>query len=311
MIASAYLAADGFHEPLEEELARRGAAILFWHGDLAVSSSPPVPAAWSLNTWLAPREIKFESIGQAASALRAVQRNWGSYQADHFRRAALIAAKLPPIRTRTQPFPAEPPSGHLGAWTLLAPDRLLASPTQSSAFINGAVTFDEDRVGPPSRAYLKLWEACTLLGAWPAPGERCLDLGASPGGWTWALAKLGALVVAVDRAPLEPRIAAMPGVSERLESAFGIDPAAEPPVDWVFSDVIAYPQRLLTLVQAWIASGKTRHIVCTLKFQGATDHVAAEAFAAIGGGRVVHLFHNKHELTFLWRRDEGKEAVLF
>ena len=27
---------------------------------------------------------------------------------------------------------------------------------------------------------------------------------------------------------------------------------------------------------------------------------AAEAFAAIPGGQVVHLFHNKHELTFLW-----------
>jgi len=43
-----------------------------------------------------------------------------------------------------------------------------------------------------------------------------------------------------------------------------------------------------------------RHIVCTIKFQGPTDHAAAEAFAAIPVGRVVHLFHNKHELTFLW-----------
>jgi 23S rRNA (cytidine2498-2'-O)-methyltransferase len=69
--------------------------------------------------------------------------------------------------------------------------------------------------------------------------------------------------------------------------------------------VIAYPQKLLALVQAWIASGRTSRIVCTLKFQGATDHDSAEAFAAIPGGRVVHLFHNKHELTFLWERKEG------
>ena len=33
---------------------------------------------------------------------------------------------------------------------------------------------------------------------------------------------------------------------------------------------------------------------------GDTDHDAAEAFAAIPGGQVIHLFHNKHELTFLW-----------
>ncbi len=301
VIASAYLAAEGFHAPLAEELARRGAGILTWHGDLALSDAAPVPACWALNSWLAPREIAVDSIGQAAESLRAMQRNWGAYQAGHFRRAALIAAKLPVLRPRVLAFPQAPPAGHLGAWTLLAPDRMLASPTQSSAFVNGVVTFAEDRVGPPSRAYLKLWEACTLMGVWPVAGETCLDLGAAPGGWSWAIARLGAAVVAVDRAPLDPRVAAMAGVSVRLESAFGIDPAAEPPVDWVFSDVIAYPQRLLGLVRAWIESGRTRHIVCTLKFQGATDHESAEAFAAIEGGRVVHLFHNKHELTFLWQ----------
>jgi 23S rRNA (cytidine2498-2'-O)-methyltransferase len=299
-IASAYLAADGYQEPLTEELGRRGAAVTRWHGNLALSDSPPVSAAWSLNTWLAPAIIPAGSIGQAADALRAIQRNWGSYQADHFRRAALIEARLPKLRPRPLAFPQAAPDGHLGAWTLLAPDTLLASATQASPFVNGVVTFVEDRVGPPSRAYLKFWEACTRLGAWPAPGDRCLDLGASPGGWTWAIAQLGASVVAVDRAPLDPRVAAMPGVTERRESAFGIDPRAETPVDWVFSDVIAYPERLLAMAQAWVASGRTRRMVCTVKFQGATDHASAEAFAAIPGGRLQHLFHNKHELTFLW-----------
>ncbi len=193
----------------------------------------------------------------------------------------------------------------MGAWTLLAPDVMLASATQSSVFVNGEVVFEEDRVGPPSRAYLKLWEACTLLGAWPVAGERCLDLGAAPGGWSWAIAKLGAEVVAVDRAPLDAAVRAMAGVTERRESAFGIDPFAEAPVDWVFCDVIAYPARVLEMVLRWVASGRARRIVCTLKFQGATDHDSAEAFAAIAGGRVVHLFYNKHELTFLWERAEA------
>jgi 23S rRNA (cytidine2498-2'-O)-methyltransferase len=39
-----------------------------------------------------------------------------------------------------------------------------------------------------------------------------------------------------------------------------------------------------------------------VKFQGETDHDAADAFAAIPGGRLMHLFHNRHELTFLWER---------
>jgi 23S rRNA (cytidine2498-2'-O)-methyltransferase len=51
-----------------------------------------------------------------------------------------------------------------------------------------------------------------------------------------------------------------------------------------------------------VASGLAGRILCTVTFQGATDHAAAEAFAAIPGGRVFHLFHNKHELTFAWQR---------
>ena len=272
LIRAAYLAADGFSDTLAEELARHGATISAWHGRLALSPDPPVPASWSLNTWLAPQEIAAASIGEAAAALRAMQRNWGSYQAANFRRAALIAAKLPPLKPKPLAFPQLPPAGHLGAWTLLESGRVLASPTQSSPFINGEPTFIEDRAGPPSRAYLKLWEACTLLDTWPRPGETCLDLGAAPGGWTWALAKLGAQVTAVDKAPLDPAVAAMPGVTMRQESAFALDPTAEPPVDWLFSDVVAYPSRLLRLVQNWIDAGRVRHVVCTLKFQSATDH---------------------------------------
>ncbi|MGC5198738.1 hypothetical protein, partial [Aphanothece microscopica] len=91
---------------------------------------------------------------------------------------------------------------------------------------------------------------------------------------------------------------AMPGVTVRTESAFGLDPRAEPPVDWLFSDVICYPARLLGLVRRWIEAGAARNIVCTLKFQGETDHATAEAFAAIPGGVLFHGAHNKHELTF-------------
>ncbi len=299
---SAYQAADGFADVLAEELERRGVDVRAWHGLLALSPDPPAPAAWALNVWTAPREMPVPSVGMAADGLRAIQRNWGYLPFDHNSRAALITARLPPLRPRPLRFPTAAPTSHLGAWTLLGYDRMLASPTQTSPFVNGEVAFEEDRVGPPSRAYLKLWEACTLWRAWPQPGELCLDLGAAPGGWTWALARLGARVVAVDKAALDPAIAAMPGVSVRQESAFALDPAGEPAVDWLFSDVIAYPSRLLTLVQAWIASGRAGRILCTLKFQGATDHAAAEAFAAIPGGRVLHLFHNKHELMFLWQR---------
>jgi 23S rRNA (cytidine2498-2'-O)-methyltransferase len=300
MIQAAYLAAEGYEAPLAEELRRRAVAIEAWHGRLALSPDPPVEAAWALDSWTAPREIAAPSVKAAADALRAIQRNWSAFPAGHFRRMALIADRLPPVGARPLVFPEPAPTAHLGAWTLLAPDRLLASPTKTSPFVNGACTFVEDRTGPPSRAYLKLWEALTRLGSRPAPGETCLDLGAAPGGWTWALARPGASVTAVDKAPLDPAVAAMPGVRVRRESAFGLAPEQ---VDWLFSDVIAYPDRLLALVRRWIDAGAARRIVCTIKFQGETDHAAAEAFAAVPGGRVMHLAHNRHELTFAWGFD--------
>jgi len=252
MIRSAYLAAEGFETTLNEELTRRGATINDWHGRLALSPDPPVPAAWALDIWTDPREIEAPTVKASADALRAMQRNWAAYGAGHHRRMALIQQRLPPVKAAPLVFPQAAPRSHLGAWTLLAPDRLLASPTKSSPFVNGECHFIEDHIGPPSRAYLKLWEALARFGRWPGTGETCLDLGASPGGWTWVLATLGANVTAVDKAPLDPTVAAMPGVTQRLDSAFGLAPER---VDWLFSDIVAYPDRLLALVRRWIDAG--------------------------------------------------------
>lgn len=297
-MTTAYLAPEGYEAQLEEELRRAGCD-LRRHGRLFIGDGPAVAAAWAANTWYDCIELPVASIGMAAKALRDVQRNWAMYAPLHHRRAALIQERLPHVSARPMVFPAAAPKAPLGSWTLLAPDRLLAAARCSSPFANGEVAFVEDRSGPPSRAYLKLWEALVRLGRWPCPGERCLDLGASPGGWTWVLARLGAEVVAVDKAPLDPQVVAMPGVSWRGESAFALEPQAVGPVDWLFSDVACYPERLLRLVQRWHAAGTVGSFVCTIKFQGPTDHDAAEAFASIPGGRVLHLHHNKHELTFM------------
>jgi 23S rRNA (cytidine2498-2'-O)-methyltransferase len=298
-MATAYLAADGFGTQLEEELKRSGIVPAARHGRLLVCDGPPIASAWAANVWRDAVELPVPSIGAAAKALRDLQRNWAMYAPLHHRRAALIQERLPHVSAKPLVFPAAAPAAPLGSWTLLASDRMLAAARCSSPFPNGEVAFIEDKAGPPNRAYLKLWEALARLGSWPQRGERCLDLGAAPGGWTWVLARLGARALAVDKAPLDPRVAAMTGVEWRGESAFALEPADIGPVDWLFSDVIAYPARLLRLVEAWRTSGLARNFVCTLKFQGATDHDAAAAFAAIPGARVLHLHHNKHELTFL------------
>ena len=302
-MTTAYLAAEGFADQLQEELQRAGVAVTHRHERLFVCDGAAIAAAWAANVWHDCRELPVDSIGNAAKALREIQRNWAMYAPLHHRRAALIQERLPHVSAKPIVFPAKAPASPLGSWTLISPDRLLAAARCSSPFANGEVVFVEDRTGPPNRAYLKLWEALVRLGRWPGPGERCLDLGASPGGWTWVLARLGAEVIAGDKAPLDPRVMAMPGVTWRGESAFALAPESVGAVDWLFSDIVCYPARLLRLVETWRSSGLVRNLVCTLKFQGATDHDAASAFAAIPGSRVVHLHHNKHELTFLFVGD--------
>jgi len=298
-MTTAYLAADGFDAQLREELARADVTVSATHDRLLVSDAPAIASAWAANIWHDCIELPVASIGSAAQALRDIQRNWAMYAPLHHRRAALIQDRLPHVSAKPVVFPAAAPTAPLGSWTLLAPDRMLATAHCSAPYPNGEIVFVEDKVGPPSRAYLKLWEALVRLRRWPQPGERCVDLGACPGGWTYVLAKLGAAVVAVDKAALDPKVAAMPGVEWRGESAFAIEPESIGPVDWLFSDIICYPSRLLRLVERWRASGLVKNFVCTLKFQGETDHESAAAFAALPGAQVLHLHHNKHELTFM------------
>ncbi|HTI83514.1 MAG TPA: SAM-dependent methyltransferase [Acetobacteraceae bacterium] len=228
-----------------------------------------------------------------------MQRNWALYSTTSHRRAALIEANLPKVSARPLPFGTPPPEAPLGSWTLLDANTLFAAANCSSAFPNGELRFVEDRTAPPSRAYLKLWEAFTLLGIRPRPGDTCLDLGASPGGWTWVLQSLGARVLAVDKAPLDPRIATLPGIEIRHESAFAQQPAAIGPIDWLFSDVVCYPARLLALVERFLAAGTVRNVLCTIKFQGETDFATQRRFAAIPGSRLMHLHANRHELTWV------------
>src|SRR5579884_2369690 len=293
-VRTAYLAAEGYTDALAHELGpleRR-------HGRLLIAAGPPRPAAWAVNIWLDPQQIGIASIGDAAAKLRAIQRNWAVYAPHCHRRAVLIEQRLPKVSARPLVFGTPPPAAPLGSWTLLDAGTMLVAPRCTSPFPNGVVRFVEDKTGPPSRAYLKLWEALTLLGRRPQPGEFCIDLGSSPGGWSWALAHMGARVLSVDKAPLDPAVARLPGVTHRAESAFALDPRALGPVDWLFCDVICYPARLLRLVERWLDAGTCRNFVCTIKFQGATDHAAARRFAAIPGSELRHLHHNKHELTW-------------
>ncbi|HCM27675.1 MAG: methyltransferase [Treponema sp. GWB1_62_6] len=254
---------------------------------------------WTRNVWLEPFRLEFGSISEAAAALRSVQRNWAPSLFTQFRRGELIKAKLPPITDKPRSFPWLVPDAPMGAWTLLDEHTLIGSARCASPFPGGIVEFTEDKEGPPSRAYLKVQEALVRARTFPKPGERCIDAGATPGGWTWVLAGLGARVTAIDRASLDERVLAMDGVEYLKHDAFTLAPEELGPTDWLFSDVICYPERLYAWIERWLSSGLCRNFICTLKMQGEPDWETIRRFAAIQGSTVVHLCANKHELTWI------------
>jgi 23S rRNA (cytidine2498-2'-O)-methyltransferase len=298
-MTTAYLAAEGHAERLSTELARAGQSIEITHDRLFVSPDEPIDAAWAANIWYDVERLDIASIGDAARQLRDRQRSWAAYAPDHRGRMSLIEDRLPPLSGRPLGLGELAPASPLGSWTLLDPDTMLAAGHCSSAFPNGEVRLAELKVGPPNRAYRKVWEAFVVLGRFPAPGDVAVDLGASPGGWSWLLAELGADVVAVDKAPLDPGIAANSRITPVQGSAFALQPTElQRPPQWVCSDVACYPKRLLPLVERWSSLSPVPTLIFTLKLQGDTDHDVVDQFTAVPGARVQHLHHNKHELTF-------------
>ena len=275
---------------------------LIYYADAApFSSATPY---WARTCMLEPFILTFNSIGEAAGALKELQRNWAPYQYTCFRRAQLIQEKLPYINLKERKLPLKIPDSPMGLYTLIDEHTLIASAKTTSPLPAGALNLVEDHENPPSRAYLKIQESLTLASSLfgcelPGPGQKCFEAGACPGGWTWVLTELGATVHAVDRAPLDDRLMNNPLVTFQAHDAFTLTPQEIGPVDWVFSDVICYPDRLLKWIHTWLDSGLTKHMIGTIKMQGAIDWELIAQFDAIPDSHIVHLNYNKHELTII------------
>ncbi len=138
-----------------------------------------------------------------------------------------------------------------------------------SPFPLGEIQPTTDKTAP-SRAFAKLVEAECRLGRRIAAGERCVDLGASPGSWTYVAAKRGATVTAVDRSPLRADLMSEPRVRFQAGDAFTFFP--DKPVDWLLCDVIAAPERSMKLLLDWASARRMRHFVVTIKFRGDAEY---------------------------------------
>ena len=78
-----------------------------------------------------------------------------------------------------------------------------------------------------------------------------------------------------------------------------IKPSDYDKVDWLFSDVVCFPEKLFDWISLWFESKKCKNFICTIKFQGTPNYSFARKFLEFEGSQVVHLYNNKHELTFI------------
>lgn len=270
-------------------------------GDMVFSPVRKRDICFALDVWINPVTIHFESISEAAKILRQAGRFWHLHPQANVRRSLLIAEQLRKTPTLERSFPITETIPEIGCFTLLDKNTLVYATMRWKKWPQGWCQFIEDKKNPPNRAYLKLWEALSLLDTYPKKGETAIDLGASPGGWTYVMQQLGTMVTSVDKAPLDPKIAKLPHITYLGQSAFSLEPNKWPTnIDWLLSDIACYPDRLYDFLMKWKEAGIAKQIIFTIKLQGETDLEVIKRFQAIPDSRAIHLHYNKHEATFFY-----------
>lgn len=182
------------------------------------------------------------------------------------RRLAESTAPFTPDEALVQLLLTAPEAGYL---SVAPPPVPSVQRARLSPFPLGQVPVASDKAAP-CRAFAKLLEAEARLGLAIQPADHCVDLGASPGSWSYVALSRGAHVTAIDRSPLRPDLMRHPRLAFHPGDAFAFTP--ERPVDWLLCDVIAAPERSLDLLRHWLDRNACRNFVVTLKFKGTADY---------------------------------------
>lgn len=213
--------------------------------------------------------------------------------------------KAPAVETSAPPFT---PTTSLVQCVLTSPDNGWISAAVAplphahrgliSAFPRGEVPLADDK-SAPSRAFTKLVESEQRLGRFIGRGQTCVDLGASPGSWSYVAIQRGAHVIAVDRSELREDLMRNPRLRFETADAFKYRPPET--VDWLVCDVIAAPQRSIDLLLEWLRERRMRNFVVTIKFKGQDEYalldlLKREAPPLCGEFHLTRLCANKNEV---------------
>lgn len=122
----------------------------------------------------------------------------------------------------------------------------------------------------PSRSTLKLEEAFHVFIPYEEWDERlkggmnAVDLGASPGGWTYQLVKRSMMVSAVDNGPMDKLLMESGQVKHYQEDGFKFRPKKNS-IYWLVCDMVEKPTKVTALMVDWLVNGLCRETIFNLK----------------------------------------------
>ncbi|SDZ91730.1 23S rRNA (cytidine(2498)-2'-O)-methyltransferase RlmM [Alkalimonas amylolytica] len=188
----------------------------------------------------------------------------------------------------------------------------LSYPKNNSPLENGIMRLKSPK-DAPSRSTLKLEEAfLTFIPASErpqrlAPGLNAVDLGASPGGWTYQLVRRSMMVTAIDNGPMDPALMESGQVKHLQVDGFKFQPAKQN-VYWLVCDMIEKPDRVAVLICDWFSNGWCQESIFNLKLPmkkryEMVEQVLEQIHTRLHEAGVryqlqaKHLYHDREEVT--------------
>ncbi|AGH96277.1 methyltransferase [Pseudobdellovibrio exovorus JSS] len=296
-----------FEKELENELLLSGHTIVFKNNKYFIVAPLDKKPIWAQELLSDCQCIEFSNKAHAVKVLKSFDTLGVYFPTDaNTKLADSIRKDLRELSLKRIEFKVPSPFNFkYFAWGLLDSSHLIVCQSPSSQFPLGWHEFKEDKAIPPNRAYLKLWEVLSLGYIHLDKSDIAIDLGSSPGGWSWVLSQFVSKVYSVDKAPLSEKIQQQKNILYTSGDAFQIKPTDFADCSWLFSDIICTPERLLGLVHNWIDNSNVQNFVCTIKFKGDCNFDILKEFLQIQDSRIIHLYQNKNEVT--WIRQGNKK----
>jgi 23S rRNA (cytidine2498-2'-O)-methyltransferase len=254
---------------------------------------------WAQDIWMNCQSFTVSSMNQAIDLIKKYKYIGCYYPLVKNNFGASVSKKIRNLNLKRITYQYQHPFNFkFTAWTMID-NKLIISEQTQKRFPFGWHEFNEDKMTPPNRAYLKLWELLTVYNIPLTKNDVAIEVGSSPGGWTWVLSSLINKIYSIDRAPLSEKISKIKNIQHFETDAFKLGPENYPDATWFFSDLICTPDKIYETILFWMRHSPIQNYICTIKFKGDYQADDLKKFLDIEHSQIIHLYHNKNEVTWI------------